>query len=75
VPASSILATSIASKLILIDFKKIQGKDRVKIFQLKIKATIKQLTPLVKLFNQFSDCVDVSKFHQLKHFLDCLLNL
>jgi hypothetical protein len=68
--AASTSATSIAPKLILINFKKIQGKDRVKIFQPKIKATIKRLIPLVKLFNQFSDCVDVSKFHQLKRFLD-----
>jgi hypothetical protein len=33
-PAASTLATPIALKLILIDFKKIQGKDCVKIFQL-----------------------------------------
>jgi hypothetical protein len=31
-PAASISATSIAPKLILINFKKIQGKDCVKIF-------------------------------------------
>jgi hypothetical protein len=68
-------ATPIVLKLILIDFKKIQGEDRVKVFQLKIKATIKWLTPLVELFNQFSNCVDVSKFHQLERFLDCLLDL
>jgi virulence-associated protein VapD len=71
----SISATLIAPKPILIDFKKIQGEDYVKVFQLKIKAIIKQLTPLAKLFDQFADCVDVSKFHQLKHFLDHLLNL
>jgi hypothetical protein len=35
-PTASTLATPIASKPILIDFKKIQGKDRIKIFQLKI---------------------------------------
>jgi hypothetical protein len=73
-PAASTSAVSIASKPILIDFKKVQGKDRVKVFQPKIKATIKRLTPLVKLFNQFSDCVDISKFHQLERFLDRLLN-
>jgi hypothetical protein len=75
VPAASTSATPIAPKPILIDFKKIQGKDRVKIFQPKIKATIKRLTPLVKLFNQFADRIDVSKFHQLERFLDRLLNL
>jgi hypothetical protein len=62
-PAASTSATPIAPKLILIDFKKVQGKDRAKVFYPKIKATIKRLTPLVKLFNQFSDCVDISKFH------------
>jgi hypothetical protein len=41
VPAMSILATLITSKPISIDFKKIQGKDCIKVFQLKIKATIK----------------------------------
>jgi hypothetical protein len=61
--AASTSATLIAPKLILIDFKKVQGKDCVKVFQLKIKATIKRLTPLVKLFDQFSDCMDISKFH------------
>jgi hypothetical protein len=74
-PAASTSATSIAPKPILIDFKKVQGKDRVKVFQPKIKATIKRLTPLVELFDQFSDRVDVSKFHQLERFLDRLLNL
>jgi hypothetical protein len=74
-PAASTSATPIALKPILIDFKKVQDKDCVKVFQLKIKATIKWLTPLVKLFNQFSDCVDISKFHQLERFLDHLLNL
>jgi hypothetical protein len=74
-PAASTSATPIAPKPVLIDFKKIQGKDRVKIFQPKIKATIKRLTPLVKLFNQFADQVDISKFHQLERFLDQLLNL
>jgi hypothetical protein len=73
-PAASTSATPIAPKLVLIDFKKIQGKDRVKIFQPKIKATIKRLTPLVELFNQFADRVDVSKFHQLERFLDHLLD-
>jgi hypothetical protein len=68
-------ATPIAPKPILIDFKKVQGEDRVKVFQPKIKATIKRLTPLVELFDQFADRVDVSKFHQLEHFLDRLLNL
>jgi hypothetical protein len=71
-PAAS---TPIAPKPILIDFKKVQGEDRVKVFQPKIRATIKRLTPLVELFNQFADRVDVSKFHQLEHFLDRLLNL
>jgi hypothetical protein len=74
-PAASTLATPIAPKPILIDFKKVQGEDRVKVFQPKIKATIKRLTPLVELFDQFADCVDVSKFHQLEYFLDRLLNL
>jgi hypothetical protein len=74
-PAASTSATPIALKPILIDFKKVQGEDRVKVFQPKIKATIKWLTPLVKLFDQFSDHVDISKFHQLEHFLDRLLNL
>jgi hypothetical protein len=74
-PAASTSATPIALKLILIDFKKVQGKDHVKVFQPKIRATIKRLTSLVKLFNQFSDRVDVSKFHQLKRFLDRFLNL
>jgi hypothetical protein len=74
-PAASTSATSIALKLILIDFKKVQGKDHVKIFQPKIKATIKWLTPLVKLFDQFSDRVDVSKFYQLECFLNQLFNL
>jgi hypothetical protein len=74
-PTASTSTTPIAPKLILIDFKKIQGEDCVKIFQPKIKATIKRLTPLVKLFDQFADRVDVSKFHQLERFLDCLLNL
>jgi hypothetical protein len=69
------LAAPIAPKPILIDFKKVQGEDRIKVFQPKIKATIKRLTPLVKLFNQFADRVDVSKFHQLECFLDRLLNL
>jgi hypothetical protein len=73
-PATSTSAAPIAPKPILIDFKKIQGKDRVKVFQPKIRATIKRLTPLVELFDQFSDRVDVSKFHQLEHFLDRLLN-
>jgi hypothetical protein len=73
-PAASTSATPIAPKAILIDFKKVQGKDRVKVFQPKIKATIKRLTPLVELFDQFADRVDVSKFHQLKRFLDRLLN-
>jgi hypothetical protein len=40
-PAASTSATSIAPKPILIDFKKIQGEDCVKVFQPKIKATIK----------------------------------
>jgi hypothetical protein len=74
-PAASTSATPIAPKPILIDFKKVQGEDRVKVFQPKIKATIKRLTPLVELFDQFTDRVDVSKFHQLEHFLDRLLNL
>jgi hypothetical protein len=69
------LAASIAPKPILIDFKKVQGEDRIKVFQPKIKAIIKRLTPFVKLFDQFSDCVDISKFHQLKRFLNRLLNL
>jgi hypothetical protein len=73
-PAASTLATPIAPKPILIDFKKVQGEDRVKVFQPKIKATIKRLTPLVELFDQFSDRVDVSKFHQFECFLDRLLN-
>jgi hypothetical protein len=73
-PATSTLATSIAPKPILIDFKKVQDEDRVKVFQSKIRATIKRLTPLVELFDQFSNRVDVSKFHQLKRFLDRLLN-
>jgi hypothetical protein len=73
-PAASTSATPIAPKPILIDFKKVQGEDRVKVFQPKIKATIKQLTPLVELFDQFSDRVDISKFHQLERFLDRLLN-
>jgi hypothetical protein len=71
----STLATPIALKPILINFKKIQGKDHIRVFHPKIKATIKQLTPLVELFDQFSDHVDISKFHQLKRFLDQLLNL
>jgi hypothetical protein len=50
-PATSTLATPITLKPILIDFKKVQGKDCVKIFQPKIKATIKRLTPFVKLFD------------------------
>jgi hypothetical protein len=74
-PAASTSATPIAPKPILIDFKKVQGEDRVKVFQPKIRATIKRLTPLVKLFDQYSDRVDVSKFHQLERFLDRLLNL
>jgi hypothetical protein len=74
-PAASTSATPIVPKPILIDFKKVQGEDRVKVFQPKIKATIKRLTPLVELFDQFSDRVDVSKFHQLERFLDRLLNL
>jgi hypothetical protein len=74
-PAASTSATPITPKPVLIDFKKIQGEDCIKIFQPKIKATIKRLTPLVKLFDQFTDRVDVSKFHQLKRFLDQLLNL
>jgi hypothetical protein len=74
-PVTSTLATPIALKPILIDFKKVQGEDRVKVFQLKIKATIKQLTLLVELFNQFSNHMDISKFHQLKCFLDRLLDL
>jgi hypothetical protein len=69
------LATPIALKLILIDFKKIQDKDCIKVFQPKIQATIKQLTPLIELFDQFADHVDISKFHQLERFLDHLLNL
>jgi hypothetical protein len=75
VPVASISAALIASKPISIDFKKVQGEDRVKVFQPKIKATIKRLTPLVELFDQFSDRIDVSKFHQLERFLDRLLNL
>jgi hypothetical protein len=39
--AASTSATPIALKLILINFKKIQGKDHIKVFQLKIQATIK----------------------------------
>jgi hypothetical protein len=74
-PAASTSATPIAPKPVLINFKKIQGEDRVKIFQPKIRATIKRLTPLVELFDQFADRVDVSKFHQLERFLDRLLNL
>jgi hypothetical protein len=73
--AASTSAASIAPKPILIDFKKVQGEDRVKVFQPKIKATIKRLTPLVELFDQFADRIDVSKFHQLERFLDRLLNL
>jgi hypothetical protein len=73
-PAAFTSATPIAPKPVLINFKKIQGEDRVKIFQPKIKATIKRLTPLVELFDQFSDRVDISKFHQLERFLDRLLN-
>jgi hypothetical protein len=73
-PVTSTSAASIAPKPILIDFKKIQGKDRVNIFRPKIKATIKRLTPLVELFDQFADRVDISKFHQLECFLDRLLN-
>jgi hypothetical protein len=73
-PATSTSATPIAPKPILIDFKKVQGEDHAKVFQPKIKATIKRLTPLVELFNQFADRVDISKFHQLEHFLDRLLN-
>jgi hypothetical protein len=69
-PAASTSATPIASKPILIDFKKVQGEDHVKVFQPKIKATIKRLTPLIELFDQFSDHVDISKFHQLERFLD-----
>jgi hypothetical protein len=49
--AASTSATLIAPKPILIDFKKVQGEDRVKVFQPKIKATIKRLTSLVKLFD------------------------
>jgi hypothetical protein len=75
VPAVSTSAVSIAPKPILIDFKKVQGENRYKVFQPKIKAIIKRLTPLVKLFDQFADRVDVSKFHQLEHFLNHLLNL
>jgi hypothetical protein len=74
-PAASTLAIPIVSKPILIDFKKVQGEDRVKVFQPKIKATIKWLTSLVELFDQFSNRVDVSKFHQLERFLDRFLNL
>jgi hypothetical protein len=74
-PAAPTSATPIAPKPVLIDFKKIQGEDRVKIFQPKIRATIKRLTPLIELFDQFADRVDVSKFHQLERFLDRLLNL
>jgi hypothetical protein len=51
VPAASTSATPITPKPILIDFKKVQGEDRVKVFQPKIKATIKRLTPLVELFD------------------------
>jgi hypothetical protein len=51
--ATSILATLIALKPILINFKKVQGENCIKIFQPKIKATIKRLTSLVKLFDQF----------------------
>jgi hypothetical protein len=69
-PAASTSAAPITPKPVLIDFKKIQGEDRVKIFQPKIRATIKRLTPLVELFDQFSDRVDISKFHQLERFLD-----
>jgi hypothetical protein len=75
VPAASTSATSITLKPILIDFKKVQGKDCIKVFQPKIKATIKRLTPLIELFDQFSNRIDISKFHQLEHFLNCLLNL
>jgi hypothetical protein len=71
----STLAAPIALKLILIDFKKIQGEDCVKVFQPKLKATIKWLTPLVKLFDQFANHIDISKFYQLKRFLNWLLNL
>jgi hypothetical protein len=74
-PAASTSATPIALKPILIDFKKVQGEDRIKVFQPKIRATIKRLTPLVELFDQFSDRVDISKFHQLERFLDRLLDL
>jgi hypothetical protein len=74
-PAASTSAAPIAPKPILINFKKVQGEDRVKVFQPKIRATIKRLTPLIELFDQFSDRVDVSKFHQLERFLDRLLNL
>jgi hypothetical protein len=74
-PAASTSAVPIAPKPILIDFKKVQGEDCVKVFQPKIRATIKRLTPLVELFDQFSDRVDVSKFHQLERFLNRLLNL
>jgi hypothetical protein len=74
-PAASTSAAPIAPKPILINFKKVQGEDRIKVFQPKIKATIKRLTPLVELFDQFSDRVDVSKFYQLERFLDRLLNL
>jgi hypothetical protein len=74
-PAASTSATPIAPKPVLIDFKKVQGENCVKVFQPKIKATIKRLTPLVELFDQFSDRVDISKFHQLERFLDRLLNL
>jgi hypothetical protein len=73
--AASTSAAPIAPKPILIDFKKVQGEDRVKVFQPKIKATIKRLTSLIELFDQFSDCMDISKFHQLERFLDRLLNL
>jgi hypothetical protein len=62
-PAASISATPIAPKPVLIGFKKVQGEDCVKVFQPKIKATIKRLTPLVELFDQFSNRVDISKFH------------
>jgi hypothetical protein len=74
-PAASTSATPIAPKPVLIEFKKIQGEDCVKIFQPKIQATIKRLTPLVELFDQFANRIDISKFHQLERFLDHLLNL
>jgi hypothetical protein len=75
VPTASTSATLITLKPILINFKKIQGENHVKVFQLKIQATIKRLTPFVELFNQFSNRMDTSKFYQLKRFLDRLLNL